>query len=148
MKTGNTKFCEINCKKHHTGFPLGVGLKEQLQCPAGPLSIFSWGFRLEQGGSSELWVEIYFISVYANNLWGLHPKWRVFTSVMGSRKDCVDICFFFPLGIFVGGRSAYKIYYFLLKNSHAGDESASRTEVSGGILNLESFPFLYKKLII
>lgn len=54
----------------------------------------------------------------------------------------------FPLGIFVGGRSAYKIYYFSLEDCSAGAEFVSRTEVSGGILNLESFSLLYKNLII
>lgn len=54
----------------------------------------------------------------------------------------------FPLGIFVGGRSAYKIYYFSLENCNAGAEFVSRTEVSGGTLNLGFFSLLYKNLII
>jgi len=45
----------------------------------------------------------------------------------------------FPLGIFVGCRSAYKIYYFSLENCSAGTEFISRTEVSGGIFILNSF---------
>lgn len=54
----------------------------------------------------------------------------------------------FPFGIFVGGRSAYKIYYFSLEDCNAGAGFVSRTEVSGGILNLESFSLSYKNLII
>lgn len=54
----------------------------------------------------------------------------------------------FPLGIFVGGRSAYKIYYFSLANCSAGAEFVSRTAVSGGIFNLVSFSLLYKNLNI
>lgn len=83
--------------------------------------------------------------MYAKNLWELYPRWREFTSTMGSRKDYVDICFFFHWGFLLEEKRAYKIYYFLLKNSHEGDKSASRTEVSGGILNHESFSILYKK---
>jgi len=53
----------------------------------------------------------------------------------------------FPLRILVGGRSAYKIYYFSLANYSASAEFVSRRAMSGGTLNLDFYSLLYKNLI-